>query len=212
MNLPFLPGVLSTAPNAAFGLVPVGTIIMWAGNIPKDKSAKSPPFFNPEDHGWMVCDGRSLSCGEYFNLFMVLGNLYQNPLPGSSPAPASDPANTFCIPNFEGYFLRGVDSQKRIDTDENTRTAQSTSDTVTLAGTIQLSAIQTHVHEYQTTTTDIKKIPFTLGPQEANKAAIAPANTDAPLVPNSDSSNKLLVSEKETRPVNIAVYFLIKAF
>ncbi len=187
-----------------FGSVPIGTIINWAGNIPIQPSPVTPPYFNPEDHGWLICDGRELKCSEYFYLYLVFGNLYG----GTAPSEGND-SGTFNLPDFRGYFLRAVDTEKTIDKDP--RTPQP-NDTVSIAGTTQLSAVQTHTHPY-TQPADATKLVPTGDKATINIVESVAANipTGPPDVPDSKSPNAVLVSQNETRAVNIAVYFLIKA-
>lgn len=186
--------------NPLWGMVPVGTIISWAGNIPVTQVSGGPPaVFNPEDYGWLICDGRELQCAQYFTLYSVLGNLY-----GGSQG------DTFKLPDFQGYFLRTVDPGKTIDKDP--RTSQP-NDTVGLAGTTQLSAVQTHTHTY---TMPANQTPANVGanpPTTINVVQSVTPDTDtsAPFVTSSTSANSVLVSQNETRSVNIAVYNLIKA-
>jgi microcystin-dependent protein len=185
------------------GGVPLGTIIMWAGNISSGPPSNS-PFFNPENFGWLVCDGRSLDCNQFYELYVTLGNLYGG-------TPPQNGQGTFNIPNFEGYFPRGVDPNQRIDQD--TRIAQP-GDTIGLAGTTQLSAVQAHTHSYTQPAAPVAAVQ--VGTQNPVPTNIVEANnsnapTGAPDVSGA-SSGKVLVSQNETRPVNIAVYFLIKAF
>lgn len=196
-----MPGIVPIPASPIFGTVPIGTIITWAGNIPSTPPPTTPPFFNPEDYGWLVCDGRTLNCGQYYNLYTVLGNVYG----GTAPAQGSSDG-TFVIPDFRGYFLRGADPTQVVDKDPRN---PPTGDSSSVVGTTQLSAIQTHTHPY---TMPDNKIP-TVGPAQGTQTLGADPNqpTGPPDVPDQASANPDLVSQNETRPVNIAVYFLIKA-
>jgi microcystin-dependent protein len=187
-----------------FGSVPIGTIINWAGNIPAQPPPATPPYFNPEDHGWLVCDGRELNCCDYFYLYTVLGNLY-----GGNPPSGAANDGTFRLPDFRGYFLRAVDTAKTIDKDART---PQLNDSIAIAGTTQLSAVQTHRHPYTQPADATKLVP--MGDKKMiNVVESVSINVDTgpPDVPDSNSADKALVSQNETRAVNIAVYFLIKA-
>ncbi len=187
-----------------FGSVPIGTIITWAGNISTQSSPETPPWFDPEAHGWLVCDGRELNCGDYFFLYTVLGNLYG----GTAPAAGTNDG-TFKIPDFRGYFLRAVDADKLIDKDS--RNPQP-NDTISLAGTTQLSAVQTHTHPYTQPAPTTAVLPGNNAAVKAVQTINENIPTGPPDVPDSEAPNAILVSQNETRSVNIAVYFLIKAF
>lgn len=194
-------GPIPVPPSPIFGTVPVGTIIMWAGNIPSDPAPSIPPFFNPEDYGWLVCDGRSLECGQHYNLYTVLGTVYGGPTDNT----------TFNIPNYQGYFPRAIDPGKTIDKDR--RTPQE-GDKTGIAGTTQLSAVQTHTHPYTMPAGPSMAVQVgAQAPVPTNIVESTTANTPTgpPDVPDSTSPQAVLVSQNETRAVNIAVYFLIKA-
>lgn len=186
-----------------YSTVPIGTIIIWAGQIPQP-AANNPQGYDPTlTDGWMICDGRVLECKDNFALWTVLGDLYNT----------SAGKNQFQLPNFQGYFLRTVDNQSpvssKIDQDDRT---PAPGDSSSLVGTTQDSAFQSHTHNYtepaQATTSGSKK-----GPAVPSVTPNTP--TAAPEVKNlSKPGGKTQtdpVSTFETRPTNISVYYLIKA-
>jgi microcystin-dependent protein len=195
--------------NEFFGTVPVGTIIMWAGNIasatsPPASPPTSPPAFDPQDYGWLVCDGRQLPVDQYFSLYCVLGNIY---------GAVSD---QFYLPDFQGYFMRAVDNRSGSQKlDQDPRYPQPGGDPNTIAGTTQNCAFETHTHTY-TQPAD----PAAINTGSTASTAVLTVNdgidTSAPVVstptPTGPINNTSPVSTYETRPYNVAVYFLIKAW
>jgi len=68
--------------------VPIGAVVPFAG-----PAAKIPA-------GWLLCDGASYPrAGVYAKLFAAIGNTYG----------AGDGSDTFRVPDYRGLFLRGVD-------------------------------------------------------------------------------------------------------
>jgi microcystin-dependent protein len=68
-------------------LVPVGSVLMFAGN------AVTPPA------GYLYCDGSPLSTTAYSGLFSVIGYAF------------GGAGGTFNLPNTKGVFIRGAGSQ-----------------------------------------------------------------------------------------------------
>jgi hypothetical protein len=91
-------------------------------------------------------------------------------------------------------------------TDKDDRASQP-KDLINLAGTTQLSAIQTHTHNY--VSADDSTMPPTVG-AEGPATAFGKKLSEVPS-PDPKSVYPLLVSSSETRPLNMALYFLIKA-
>ena len=184
-----------------FGDLPVGAITAFAGALSAPysdpQSTTSPPSMGVtgpiEAWGWMLCDGRSLECAQYPELFAVLGYTY-----GGS-------GNTFNIPDYRGYFLRGVGTGTNNDPDMATRTAPPGGQSSGV-GSTQSFAMQMHEHTYKTA-------PAPASAASGDPAA-APATTTAPTqggpIPAQGQSGPVLVSQYETRPLNIYVNYLIK--
>lgn len=187
-----------------FGELPVGAVSAFAGALGAPDSSGTPTAASPtafttqplEAWGWMYCDGRSLACAEYPELFAVLGYVY-----GGTGA-------QFNIPDYRGYFLRGVGTGTQNDPDIANRKAppggQGSSDGV---GSIQSSALQAHEHTYSSA-------PAPSAPSPDGTAAGAPSvkntlTTGGP-VAGTGQSTAVPVSLKETRPLNVSVNYIIK--
>lgn len=164
---------------------PVGTIVMWPG------SADNLPA------GWMLCDGTKYHVpipgkpAPTDALYSVIGNSFNYP-PGSSHY---DP-NYFLLPNLIGQFVRGVDVMAAVDPDAHARV--NLYDPKTSAqgvGSAQLSDLASHSHSLNAYRSGES---VHIQPLDPDNAGLGPVQT-AP------------TGGKETRPVNIALYFIIKA-
>jgi microcystin-dependent protein len=184
-----------------FGDVPVGAITAFAGALGAPDSGSPPTTATPtmgvtspiEAWGWMLCDGRSLACAQYPELFAVLGYTY-----GGSD-------NTFNIPDYRGYFLRGIGAGTSNDPDIATRTAPPGGQSSGV-GSTQSFALQTHEHTYNTA-------PAPASAASGDPAA-APATTTALTVGGpvaaQGQTGPVMVSQYETRPLNVYVNYIIK--
>lgn len=173
--------------------LPVGCVIAFAGPLTEQNS---PPTFSPvESMGWLVCDGRTLKIAQYPDLYRVLGTQY-----GGNPN-----QDEFQIPDLRGQFLRGVAVNASQDPDFNSRTAANQnspgSDPV---GSTELDALQTHAHDYQ-------GFEQTAPAQEGSIIA-APTSANTPTGGPVSIGNVQVRISTETRPKNVYVYYLIKAF
>lgn len=188
----------------AFGDLPVGSVTAFAGTLgPPDSAspaaAVSPAAYttNPlEAWGWMVCDGRTLPCVDYPELFAVLGYVYGG---------ADD---NFNIPDYRGYFLRGIGAGTRNDPDIDQRSqppgGQGASDGV---GSIQPFAVQTHEHTYSSAPTPSATSPSGTA---AGAPSVASTLTTGGPVAGAGQAQAVQVSPNETRPLNVYVNYLIK--
>jgi hypothetical protein len=171
---------------------PVGAIIAYAGNVEPYKAGNSAKdcTIQPENFGWMLCDGSQLNAYEYPELYAALGKLY---------TPGGLDESIFALPNLQGQFLRGVgtdqaSTEHRKDASGNTSTG---------IGSVQQSAIQTHQHNYQEA-----KGAQTVQNGTDGFSKDGDAWTDPPAI--GEDTGSIEVSQYETRPVNVFVYYLIK--
>jgi microcystin-dependent protein len=182
-----------------FGDLPVGSVTAFAGAV--GAAASSSPHTgyttNPvEAWGWMVCDGRSLHATDYPELFAVLGYVY-----GGADS-------NFNIPDYRGYFLRGIGTGTQNDPDIDSRSVppggQGESSGV---GSIQSFAMETHEHTYNSA-----PAPSTTSPSgtAAGAHSVTSTLTTSGPVPGAGQLNAVLVSQHETRPINVYVNYLIK--
>jgi microcystin-dependent protein len=178
--------------------VPVGTVVAFAGQVAG--SISSPPAdhtTNIESMGWMVCDGRPLNCCDYPHLFAALGYLY------------GGEGSQFNLPDYQGYFLRGLAKDIEHDPDINDRRVPNEpvkeyddKTKSTEIGSIQDYAMQDHKH-------DFKISQIATSPSSQETAAVGNTDTQTGFV-YTETGKYPRVSQKETRPKNIYVYYIIK--
>jgi hypothetical protein len=90
---------------------PIGSIIAYGGVIITPQWEA-----DPNNDGWLPCDGRELdTTGLYSALFVAIGFAW-----GGDPK-----RRKFNLPNLQGYFLRGVDPSRDqlVDKDSDARFA-----------------------------------------------------------------------------------------
>ncbi|HYW16010.1 MAG TPA: phage tail protein [Allosphingosinicella sp.] len=187
-----------------FGDIPVGAMMAFAGRLgpavppssppgaPFDPGASPPMTYPLESWGWTVCDGRSLDRNDYPELFAALGNLYG----GSDPQ--------FKLPDYRGYFLRGLDPGGGADPDRDKRTAAvpGSGGNAEGVGSTQGCAFQQHEHQY-------------LGASVAGAAAQGEQSSATTSKENYTTGggaypSDVKTSPTETRPVNVYVNYIIK--
>jgi microcystin-dependent protein len=140
--------------------------------------------------GWMVCDGQPLKVKENPELFAAIGT-----------SSGGDGNTSFNIPNYEGYFLRGLDKSSTVDPDAGARTAaQSGGATGAQPGTVQGWATGLPVTPFHA------RVPHV--PSDDHDAY---SGTGPDMLVDSDpqtfSSNG--GGDKESRPTNAYVRFII---
>lgn len=197
---PLPPGL----PAAPFGL-PAGCVIAFAGEVSAIGAPLAPYLLDLERWGWMVCDGRQLAISQYPELFAVLGFRYVHD--GESTDLPTDPqaaaAARFRVPDYRGYFLRGVGG---VDPDAGSRTSSSGA-TSAEVGSIQQHALQNHAHLYP----QVSNATGGSGPAVAGVPT--PGNHDGTTVEDPQpqgNAGELFLSKHETRPKNVSVHYLVR--
>lgn len=168
----------------------IGSICAFPGLIPEAPSSSAGPVTWIEASGWMLCDARLLYVAQYPCLFAVIGNRYGGDFP------------FFQLPDCRGMFLRGVDYGIGNDPDTGSRTGPGGDPKSEGVGSTQRHAIETHTHDVDAY--EVKDSAATEGPGELREKA-AKTQTSAPNLAAAAS-----LSTKETRPVNLAVNYLIR--
>lgn len=169
-----LNGNMDIIDTALAAAVASGTVTMWP-------VASAPA-------GYLLCDGTAYSRTTYPALFTILGTLYG----------VGDGSTTFNIPDYRGYFLRGLDNGRGIDTGRT-------------MGTIQADALGTHTH---TITDDGHTHDVTASKQTGTSLGGPNNNTGTNFTFATTSSTTGIIinatGDVETRPKNISINFVIK--
>lgn len=185
---------------------PIGTVVAYAGEV--DQGFE-------ELQGWLVCDGRPLSAAEtYQNLSLAIGTTY-----GDGRDEAGNRVGDFNLPDYRGYFLRGVDAGAGVDRDASSRRSPSALEVVLgdSVGSLQGDALKGHDHK-ASGTLDARS-PFTNVPRAiaewksgfAGGGAFDDGGTMG--VARNQRSVTVKVEQTtgaETRPVNMSVNWIIK--
>ncbi|WP_155767649.1 MULTISPECIES: tail fiber protein [Xanthomonas] len=142
-----------------------------------------------EAQGWMVCDGRALRAASYPQLYAALGTIHGN----------GGQDGMFQLPDLRGVFVRGVDNGSGADPDLGNRLQPSGEGAYSGVGSLQLDAFHTHTHTYarpkQALTSD----------QTGSAYSVSDENEQT-----SDLEPQAAVSQNETRPRNVAAYYIIR--
>lgn len=181
------------------GALPIGAVLTYAG--PLATSDTQPPGLNLAEvttrlaaAGWLPCDGRSLSCGDYALLYGVIGKAF------------GGDGTHFNLPDLRGRFVRGVDGGEGRDPSAAKRTASNKGgNSGDQVGSLQSDAYQGHEHDYSAANTSIVVQPgetTVFGPAEITQATTGQiADTAGNGTPRVD---------KETRPVNLYLNYIIR--
>ncbi len=196
------------APASSDAGVPAGTIMAYGGlTIPS---------------GWIVCDGTAVSRTSYASLFGAIGINFGG----------GDGISTFNLPDLRGRFLRGVDGGAGHDPDAASRTASNPGGPVGNAvGTLQADSTAAPATPFVAETTgahthtngQFDRLSLHDGVNTTNGTALD--NVDGGAEPNLATTAPLLTAgahthrigggfgtggDKETRPRNVAVQYIIK--
>jgi microcystin-dependent protein len=181
------------------GDFPIGTITTFAGIL--DSAAL-------QSAGWLYCNGNTISRTDYADLFAVIGSANGD----------GDGISTFTLPDFRGTFIRGVDGATKHDPDAASRTAAAaggnTGDSV---GSVQGYAIGAPQTALTTNETGSHTHTANHIPTDNSSYAVAGSyqaiwnsgsgNTDSA---GNHTHNVVGGGDKESRPVNVYSYYIIK--
>ncbi|WP_437623918.1 phage tail protein [Sorangium sp. So ce1151] len=172
----------------------MGSVVAFAGTIFGQEGA-GVAATSTAPSGWMVCDGRKLHRAKFPELFAVIGYRYLQR--------GDKPGVIYRLPDLQGYFLRGVDPKGKVDLDYSVRKTPAHEDAVApLVGSIQGCALQAHEHTYCEPT----RSGATPGDSETLTMIKTEKNTTKTVVQIPAG----LLSDNETRAVNVGVYYIIK--
>lgn len=173
-------GAAGPAYEARPGDLPVGTIVAWAG--------LDPGVVIPQ--GWLLCDGRELRADAYPELFDRIGTAFGTPRPGS-----------FNLPQLQGLFLRGVTGASPRDPDAYARTPLQPG-----------GNLGNGVGSLQPYATALPKAPFTVTRTgiESTRVDKGCGQTASLFNTGSEPIQVSAGGDRETRPRNKAVHFLIQ--
>ena len=179
------------------GMVPSGTVVAFPGPV-----ANIPP-------GWVLCDGTAYNGAlpAYAALYAAIGVANG----GNSSA------MEFNVPDYRGYFLRGLDTSGAVDPDVGSRTAARTGGNPDGGvGSLEEDAFGAHAHPINDPQHGHPmSTPVSIGGNwtfGGNNWAVALNNGAANLVAGNAPTGITVLNSggSETRPKNIAVNYIIK--
>jgi Phage Tail Collar Domain len=163
------------------GVSPIGCVVAW-------------PSDAPVPDGWRICDGSSVNSADDSAIASVLGSTY-----------GSAGAGKVKLPDFRGYFLRGAGG---INADGKFAEPQSNS-TAMPNNRLVAAPDGAHTHEFA----ELFDTSAKLGKGGAvgingwlRNKALQP-NVVAPV---QDHTHRILGGDRETRPHNFAVHWIIR--
>lgn len=192
-------------PEHLYGQIPIGCILPYAGMLARSdfQSWQSPPDPNNPDKnavyyhlaraGWLYCDGHAYACAEYPLLFRIIGYIY------------GGKDKQFCVPDLRGRFLRGVDDHSGRDPAAQQRRNGDQSIRGDRVGSLQQDAFQGHEHYYQCVELSLPAQPG--GP---NTYATPTQSRATEGICADQSAHDTPRIDKETRPINIAINYIIR--
>lgn len=179
-------GLTAAAANA---LVPTGTIVAFGG-----ANERVP-------NGWLLCDGRSVQRSMYPALFDAIGTAH------------GGDGNNFNLPDLRGRFLRGVDGMAGRDPNAATRAAANTGgNSGNAVGTVQGGSVGAHTHPIDMQTSDQSMAMRGPGADYVGGFAGGGIFTGERWQLRTLGIRGITGPSEggETRPVNVAVNFIIK--
>lgn len=155
-----LDGQVTAAKLAAGAAIPSGAVMPFAMNLLPD--------------GWLACNGAPVNRTTYAALFLAISTTYG----------VGDGSSTFNLPDLRGYFVRGLDNSRGIDT-------------ARALGSNQADAFKAHTHT------------LTMRDDSGGNVGtnVEGGNTN---VDTAGTATTASTGDTETRPKNVAMFYCIK--
>lgn len=134
---------------------------------------------------WLLCNGAAISRTTYSDLFGICSTTYG----------VGNGTTTFNIPDLRGYFVRGKDTSGTVDPD------------VRDLGSTQTDAFQGHKHSVTQNAQKHDEEGAEAGESSLSDYSSASISIGSP---TTDGVNGTPRTESETRPVNMALNYIIK--
>lgn len=177
--------------------MPAGTVVAFAGR------------FEAIPNGWLLCDGREVSRTEYRRLFYAIRTAHGT----------GDGSTTFNLPDYRGYFLRGVDHATGRDPDSASRTSPGSlspqqvgsvqGDATRIPSNLQVQHGGAHRHQY-TYTKNHAHIGTRIDRYDDGGDGLYEQTVTAETLGVVVHSHGLTGGDSETRPKNNSVNWIIK--
>ena len=163
---------------------PVGAVTAYAGRMNESVEAAL------ASQGWLLCDGDAVSRARYKALYDVMGTSHG----------VGDGRLSFNLPDYRGRFLRGVAGASGRDPHTDERQASGSGGrSGNVAGSVQPDSVGLHEHAE-------------VGMMEEDSVNIVIGSVDPrPGMVQTQQAARGGGTERETRPKNIYVHYLVFA-
>lgn len=193
--------------------IPAGTVVAFAGTVEGDSIDQNPPLPVEIIPGWMLCNGAELDRNLVANKPLFTAIQY---------AHGRGNGNNFRLPDYRGYFLRGVDRGSGRDPDiglrmkpnptsgnDGNRVGSVQSFGTSMPNTpFKTSIVENHTHGDPTW--NGQGGPYELAVENRGPGGCDYGAQSAPTTPAGEHSHSILGGDKETRPSNAYVNWIIK--
>jgi hypothetical protein len=177
---------------AAQQATPIGAVIPFAGDGSDTMESQS---------GFLPCDGREVSREQYSTLFAVIGVAHGD----------GNGSSTFNVPDYRGYFLRGVSGPSGRDPDSEIREPpgpNGSGNAGAKVGSVQGDAFAGHAHGTAVSHPDDNP---DFNAFDTGSYGIAPHVIVGVAAGTHNAQNSSRTGGAENRPANAYVHFLIRA-
>jgi hypothetical protein len=206
MTSPLIRPALRSPMSALAALPPVGAVLPYAGllaDTDADATSLAQIKANLASQGWLFCDGHACEIARYPLLHAAIGTSFGAPKAG-----------WFNVPDLRGRFVRGVDggAPGRPDPQAADRVAaQPGGASGDHVGSAQADAFQGHEHYYTSTVEGPETAMPDPGPDPPPVPVLVPLpdQLTTGIAPDTQGDGTPRIAP-ETRPVNVALNFIIR--
>lgn len=168
---------------------PIGTILAYVGDLSSDLNVNL-----LRDNGWLVCRGQHVTSTDYEDLYTLIANTY------------GGDSNIFAIPDLRGRFVRGVDSLSQVTNQIGENQEYLTA--LPQEGSAFTSDVQGDHHH------KIPQLPDDYETKDVAAGHDLAAWNSGKVTSSSSGRHTHYIDrggDKESRPINVYVYYIIKA-
>lgn len=208
MNDILIPPANLTPATAIVPLPPVGAVLPYAGLLADTDAAQSAIDqirANLVSAGWLFCDGAAYPITRYAQLYGVIGTSFGQP-----------DAKSFNVPDLRGRFMRGVNGSASGGVNgapdpqaASRHSALPGGATGNHVGSAQDDAFQGHEHFYTSTTEGPEQAVPDPDPPGLPLLVPLPNQPTTGITSDTQGDGQPRIS-METRPVNLALNFIIR--
>jgi hypothetical protein len=192
--------------SALAALPPVGAVLPYAGLLADTDATQSQLKqikANLASQGWLFCDGHACEAVRYPLLYAAIGTSFGAPKKG-----------WFNVPDLRGRFVRGVDGDAPGHPDPQAtdrQPAQPGGASGNHVGSAQADAFQGHEHDYTSTVEGPEPAMPDPDPDPPPVLVLVqlPDQPTTGIVPDTQGDGTPRIAP-ETRPVNVALNFIIR--